>query len=124
MKNLVLGLTILLAGCTEPPQPASDNAIPELAGRVAGTPQRCIPIEQSRGLHAAGPRTLVYGSGRTIWVNRLPEECAGIRYSDILVIEQFGSRYCQGDFLRTRDNVSLIPGPGCVLNEFVPYTKP
>jgi hypothetical protein len=115
---------MLLACCTAQPKTATESAIPQIADRVAGPPQRCVPIEQSRGLHAAGPRTLLYGSGRTIWVNRLPEDCAGIRFSDILVIEPSGSQYCQGDFLRTRDNVTLLPGPGCRLNDFVPYRKP
>ena len=123
MRIFALGLAAALAGCTAPPQPASTTAIPELANRVAGAPQPCITFTQGEGLHIAGPNTLTYRDGRTIWVNSVPE-CSTLRSSDILVLEPVGSQYCRGDFVRTRDNQSGIPGPGCRLNDFVPYTRP
>jgi hypothetical protein len=97
--------------------------LPELAGRTAGAPQRCVTFQQREGLHIAGPHTLTFRDGPTLWVNSVPG-CSALRNSDILVLEPVGSQYCRGDFVRTRDNVTLLPGPGCRLNEFVPYTKP
>lgn len=123
MRSAIIGLAVLFSGCAAPPPPASSAAIPELAGRTAGTPQRCITFNRQEGLHVAGPHTLAYRDGRTIWVNSVPG-CAALRYSDILVTEPMGTQYCSGDIVKTRDNSSFIPGPSCRLNEFVPYTKP
>lgn len=122
MRLLALSATALLAGCT-PPQPAATTAaIPELAGRVAGAPQRCITFGQNESLRIASPQALIYGNGRTIYLNAVPK-CSGLNSSDILILEPIGSRYCRGDFVRTRDNVSGLPGPGCQLGDFVPYTR-
>jgi len=124
MRILAFALAATIAGCTaSPPPPASSTAIPELAGRVAGTPERCVTTQQTVGLHIAGPHTITYRDGPTIWVNAVPE-CSPLKSSDILVLEPIGSQYCRGDLVRTRDNVTLLPGPGCRLSEFVPYTKP
>ena len=124
MRILAFPLVAAIAGCTaSPPPPASSTAIPELAGRTAGPPQRCVGTQQSAGLHVAGPHTLTYRDGPTIWVNSVPE-CSALKYTDILVVEPIGSQYCRGDFVRTRDNRTLLPGPGCRLTEYVPYPKP
>jgi len=123
MRILAFGLAAAVAGCSAPPPPASPTAIPELAGRTAGPPVRCVTTQQGEGLHVAGPHTLTYRDGPIIWVNAVPG-CSPLKSSDILVLEPVGSQYCRGDFVRTRDNVTLLPGPGCRLNEFVPYRKP
>lgn len=113
-----------LAGCTSPPpaQTQTAAAIPELTGRVAGQAQKCVTFNQSEGLRVAGPHALIYGNGRTVWLNNVPA-CSSLRHTDILVLEPIGSRYCAGDLVRTRDPVSKLPGPGCRLGEFVPYTR-
>jgi len=123
MKVIPVLLAAALAGCTAPPPSASSAAIPELAGRTAGAPARCVTFGRADGLHIAGPHTLTFRDGPTIWVNNVPE-CSTLRTSDILVTEPFGTQYCSGDIVKTRDNVSFIPGPSCRLNDFVPYTKP
>lgn len=122
MRTVVIVLAVVLASCTAPPPAGTSAAIPELAGRTAGPAQKCITIQRSEGLQIAGPHTLLYRSGPTIWVNAVPE-CSRLRSSDILVLEPFGSQYCRGDFVRTRDNQTGIPGPGCRLGDFVPYTR-
>jgi hypothetical protein len=123
MRRLIISLAALLPACTAP-QPATTTAaaIPELAGRVAGSPQRCITFEQGEALRFAGPHAVIYGNGRTIYLNPLPG-CSPIKSSDILVLEPIGSRYCRGDFVRTRDNVTGLPGPGCRLGDFIPYSR-
>ena len=125
MRILIIGLAAAtIAGCTAPPPAAtSATAIPELAGRTAGAPQRCVTFGQNESLHIAGPHTLTYGNGKTIWVNAVPE-CSALHYTDILVLEPIGTQYCRGDFVKTRDNRTFLPGPGCRLNDFVPYTRP
>jgi hypothetical protein len=121
MRPATITLAILASACTSAP-PASPTDIPELAGRIAGAPQRCVTFRQGESLHIAGPHTLTYRDGRTLWVNAVPS-CSPLRFSDILVTEPVGAQYCSGDIIRTRDNVSLIPGPSCRLNDFVPYKK-
>jgi hypothetical protein len=66
--------------------------------------------------------TLVYGTGGTIWANRLGPSC-GFGRDDILVTEPIGSQLCGGDIVRSIDRNSHIPGPSCVLQSFVPYTR-
>jgi hypothetical protein len=129
MKIAVTGLAAMIAGCTAP-QPSTPTAwgangpIPEVGGRVAGTPQRCVTVEQSQGLRAANRSTLVYRSGRIIWVNHVQGGCGSFGQWDVLVTEPLGTQYCQGDLVRSFDPVSKIPGPSCRMGEFIPYTRP
>ena len=125
MKIRAAVLVLLLGSCAAPPpQPAPGHAT-ELTGRVAGAPQRCVPIERGISLRVAeGDRsTLVYGYGRRIFANHLPPGC-GFNQSDTLVVQPIGSDYCRGDFVRSIDPISRFPGPSCYLGDFVPYTLP
>ena len=118
-----LGVAALAAhasSCAPAGPTAAPAALPELAGRTAGAPQRCVPMPRTESLRIADNRTIVYGGGRTIWVNRV--QCPGVTRMDILVVEPIGSQYCRGDLVRTIDPVSKIPGPACILGDFVPYT--
>ncbi|MFL6765711.1 MAG: hypothetical protein ACJ8FO_11005 [Sphingomicrobium sp.] len=123
--RLGLALIALLAGACAPPQPMAQSAPPsELAGRTAGPPERCVLIQQSESLRVSDTdrHTLLYGSGRTLWANRLDPQC-GFGNDDVLVTEPFGSYYCRGDIVRSFDRLSRIPGPACVLGDFVPYRR-
>ena len=107
------------------PQPDSEQRSPprELAGRSPGAPQRCALIDRLEALRVSESdrHTLVYGTGRTIWANSLGQ-CT-LRPADVLVTESLGSYYCRGDLVRSFDRLSRIPGPTCVLGDFVPYTR-
>ena len=121
MKKLVAS-ALLLAGCA-PYGPAGQTAaISELTGRTAGPAQRCVRIDRHEPIRVAAPNTLVYGRGRTIWVNAVPN-CAPFKYSDILVTEPIGTQYCRGDLVKSFDASSRIPGPTCRLGDFIPYTR-
>lgn len=120
-------IAVALASCTAPPPPGPpppQRPISELAGRSPGRPQNCVPTEQIQSLRLAdgNGHVLLYGSGRTIWVNHLGPQCA-LRQDDVLITHPFGSSYCRGDIVRSVDRFSHIPGPACVLNDFVPYTR-
>ena len=125
MKLRIAMLIAALGGCAAPP-PGPDRQGPpvELAGRVAGAPKRCIALTQIEGLRVSETdrHTLVYGGGQTVWANHLGPSC-GFGYDDILVTEPIGSQLCEGDIVRSIDRNSRIPGPSCVLREFVPYTR-
>jgi hypothetical protein len=117
-------MALTLAGCDAPPSSANTPAeVQELAGRVAGAPQRCIPFNRTDPLRMADSRTLLYGYGRTVWVNRLGSRCSGFARDAILVAEPLGAQYCRGDRIRSVDPVSHLPGPACIIGDFVPYTR-
>jgi hypothetical protein len=65
--------------------------------------------------------TLLYGAGKTIWANHLGQ--CGFGDNDLLVTEPLGSYNCRGDLVRSFDRSSHIPGPACVLGDFVPYSR-
>lgn len=117
-------LSLLVAGCTAAPPEPIQGPSPELAGRSAGPAQRCISIEPSSGMRTAeGDRhTLLAGSGRLIYSNSLGPHC-GFGSNDILVFQPLGTQYCRGDIVRSVDRSSGIPGPSCVLGDFVPHTR-
>ena len=64
---------------------------------------------------------LLYGSGKTIWANPLGSCRFG--YDDVLIVEPVGSYFCRGDLVRSVDRFSRIPGPTCVLGDFIPYKR-
>lgn len=127
MKLRIAMLMATLGACAAPP-PGTDRQGPpvELTGRTAGAPKRCISLTQLEGLRVSETdrHTLVYGSssGKTVWANNLGTSC-GFGWNDILVTEPIGSQLCGGDIVRSIDRNSHIPGPSCVLGDFVPYTR-
>jgi hypothetical protein len=40
-----------------------------------------------------------------------------------LIVESHGSQYCRGDRIRAVEPPSAVPGPACVLRDFVPYRR-
>jgi hypothetical protein len=93
----------------------------ELADRTAGRAESCVPATQAQSLQGVDRRTIVYRSGRTVWVNRLDADCPGLDPTNILIVEANGSQYCRGDRVRSLEPHSTIPGPFCVLRDWVPY---
>lgn len=116
-------LIMTLAGCTGGPSATTHYSALGLQNRKAGAPERCVPIEPAQALRLseADPHTLLYGSGRTIWVNHLQNGC-NFHQGDPLVSESIGSSYCRGDYVRSFDSITKIRGPSCLLGDFVPYT--
>jgi hypothetical protein len=125
MKRFLLLVIAPLAACAAPqPSPAPQRVAVELAGRTAGPAQDCIPIVRTEPLRLAegDAHMLLYGRGTTIWASSLGPGC-GFSYSDTLITESHGGRYCRGDLVRSTDGISRVPGPTCVLGEFVPYKR-
>jgi hypothetical protein len=125
MKLRIVVLAASLGACAAPPPGAERQGPPvELAGRTAGAPQRCIGLSQLDSLRVSqnDRHTLVYGNSKTIWANPVGPSC-GFGPDDILVTEPTGSQLCGGDIVRSFDRNSRIPGPSCVLSDFVPYTR-
>jgi hypothetical protein len=97
--------------------------IPELAGRTPGPPQQCVNFLPQETLRTsdADRHVLIYSHGSKIWVNHLGSCSFGT--NDTLIVERTGSDVCRGEIIRSIDPVSKIPGPSCILGDFIPYNR-
>ncbi len=127
MRAWFLIAPALVAGCAmagdEPTSRDRAALARDIAGRVEGPAQACVLQRPNQSLHAVDRRTIVYGDGRTLWVNRLEADCAGLRPDSILIVETFADRYCRNDQLRALEPGASIPGPICRLGDFTPYRR-
>ena len=93
-----------------------------LKGRVAGEPQRCIRDTANRRMRTIDGTALVYGSGKTIYVQRTrnPED---IDDGNVMVIRRWGSQLCRLDYITTIDRSSGFYTGNVMFVDFIPYTK-
>lgn len=134
--TLTIFAASLIAGCApggtaEPGAAAlspqqTDRLDKQLAGKEPGEPMRCLPNYRTSDTIRVSDNILLYRSGRNlVYRNDLKASCPGLaRDSDIMVVRQFGSSTCEGDFFYLVDRTSGIRGPTCVFGSFVPYRKP
>lgn len=96
-----------------------------LSGKVPGEPVRCLPNYRTTETIRISDNILLYrAGGKLVYRNDLRDSCPGLaRDSDIMVVRQFGSSTCEGDFFHLVDRTSGIRGPTCVFGAFVPYRK-
>jgi hypothetical protein len=115
-----------LAACAAGASPDSGAAglERELAGYSAGEAKSCIPAGSQQNLVIENRSTVTARRGDTIWVNRLGHDCPGFEPLATLIVDVHGSQYCRGDQVRGLSSGSSIPGPFCVLGDFVPYRRP
>jgi hypothetical protein len=111
---------ILLSGCSLSPRAIEPRAATELAA-PAGEPRSCVSISAGQGLIILHEGTVGLRSGRTLWVNRLPAACHGLHPLNTLLVEVYGSQLCRGDHFRVIEHPLSVPGPTCILGDFVPY---
>ena len=138
MRNVFITLgisaSVLLTGCSmsdteSTPMPLSDKQSKllqkQIGGKVAGTAVSCISSTPHVDVIRVSDELLLYKvSGRLVYQNRLKSRCTGLASDrDIMVTEQFGSQQCRGDIIKLVDRLGGIPGPFCVLGDFVPYRK-
>ncbi|WP_298471215.1 hypothetical protein [uncultured Erythrobacter sp.] len=94
-----------------------------LEGRVAGEPQRCIRTRLNDRLRVIDKTAYVYGSGRTIYVQRTrnPND---IDRDDIVVSRRFNSsQLCRLDVVTTADRLAGFFTGAVFFEDFVPYTR-
>ena len=111
---LLIGLTAHASGDVSAIFRARDR-------RAAGPAQTCIPSHSSEGLHVVDSATLAYGSGKTVYVNRLGTSCPGLRDFSTIIVENASGQYCRNDRIRALEVGAIIPGPSCFLGDWVPY---
>jgi hypothetical protein len=93
-----------------------------LEGRVAGEPRSCINTFTNSNSRVIDGTAVVYGRGRTIWVNRTahPDD---LDDWDAMLVRQFGSQLCRQDIITTFDTTTGMYTGNVFLTEFVPYTR-
>ena len=96
-----------------------------LAGRVAGTPQECIPLPRFDGPQIVDARTILYRhTGRTIYRTGPVDGCPALRPLTTLVVEVYGGQLCHNDRFRVLEPGTTIPSASCRFDRFTPYEKP
>jgi hypothetical protein len=93
-----------------------------LEGRVPGAPVNCLSPAQRDNVQIVDKTALVYGSGRTVYVNR-PRHPSSLDSDAILVTRLHGSQLCKLDLVRLRDRTSNTSYGFVTLEEFVPYSR-
>lgn len=123
VRSIALLIVATVASCTRPASPPGADLAEALAGRTAGRPERCIDSSTSQGIHAIDSANLAYGWGRTVFVNHLGDQCPGLSSLSTIIVEDHRGQYCRGDRIRTIVPGTTIPGPSCVLSDWIPYTR-
>ena len=138
MRNVFMTLgisaSVVLTGCSMSDAESTPLALTDkqskllekqIGGKVAGEAVNCISNTQHTDLIRISDDMLLYkASGRLVYQNRLKSICHGLASDrDIIVTEQFGGQLCRGDIIKLVDRLGGIPGPFCVLGDFVPYRK-
>lgn len=116
---LMLPAAVAEAGPRLTPQQKLDKM---LEGRVAGKPVSCIDTYINRDSTVIDKTAIVYGSGRTIYVNRPPHP-ESLRSDDVLVTRLSSTRLCSVDVVKLHDRSGGWYRGFVALGEFVPYTK-
>ncbi|MBT8389985.1 MAG: hypothetical protein HKP43_05895 [Altererythrobacter sp.] len=94
-----------------------------LEGRVAGEPTSCIRTPPNDRVRVIDDTAIVYGRGKTIYVNRTSRP-RDIDDHDTMVVRRFsGSQLCKTDIVTTIDRGSQMFSGVIFLSEFVPYTR-
>lgn len=132
MKKFATKLSIALAGAAllagtgavqaKPRESGEQRLAQRLEGRVAGRPVDCLTQAQRDNVEIIDKTALIYGSGRTIYVNR-PRYPNSLDSDAILVTRLHSSQLCKLDLVRLRDRTSNMSSGFVTLEQFVPYTR-
>ena len=124
--SMALAGAALLAGTgavqAKPRESGEQRLAKRLEGRVPGRPVDCLTHSQRDSVEIIDRTALIYGSGRTVYVNR-PRYPDSLDSSDILVTHLHGSQLCKMDLVRLRDQGSNMSTGFVTLEQFVPYTR-
>lgn len=114
---------LLVGGCTNAVQDDSAPIRLELAAKPTGPARSCVSVSANETLAVMPDGTLGVRVGKTLWLNDAGRACKGIRAMDTLIVERHGSEICRGDHVRSVGISGGIPGPVCILGDFVPYSE-
>lgn len=124
MRPLILLLAPMLLSCAPSVPPAGTLISRDLAGRIVGAPQTCVPTVSSGTLTAIDASTLAYHSGNIIYLNHPEAPCPAIVPLSTLIVDAAPGHYCRGDRVRGIEYGGGIPGPVCILGDWIAYRRP
>lgn len=128
MRKILIALASAAALLAGPALQAKPRLTPEaelaklLEGREAGKPVSCISQWDTRDMRVLDKTAIVYGRGKTIWVNR-PANVEQLDDDEILVTKLHGSQFCRLDIVQTVDRSGHFTTGFVSLGEFVPYRR-
>lgn len=128
MKRIAIALmtaTALLAAPAAQAKPkltGEEQLAKMLEGRQAGKPVDCISLQNSREAKVIDKTAIVYGHGRTIYVNR-PMNADDLDDDDVMVTKTSLSQLCKLDTVRLHDRSQYFFTGFVGLEQFVPYTR-
>jgi hypothetical protein len=93
-----------------------------LEGREAGPPVDCISLYANRDSRIIDDTAIVYGSGRTIYVNR-PSNPDSLDSDDVMVVRLHSSQLCRLDTVHMHDRSGHFFTGFVGLEQFVPYRR-
>ena len=129
MRILMIGLAATtLVACESTMEPMGrsdrDQAIydRELAGKVAGKVEKCLPLHRTRDMEVIDDHTILFRDGHTVYVNTTLGDCNNMSDdSYALVTRNVGPQLCRGDLATVTDASSGMTVGSCSLGDFVPY---
>lgn len=132
MKASSLALLVPLAACgfaSTEQAPRTERAQTRLTqaleGKVAGEPQRCLPLHGRHDLEIVDRNTLLYKSGRDLVYRNDPEGgCGGLDPTRTIVTTPFNGQNCRGDIIRVIDRTGGGFVGSCAFSDFIPYRVP
>lgn len=126
MKRIAIAIvtaTVLLSAPAVQAKMSGEEKLAKiLEGREAGKPVNCITLSDSRDARIIDKTAIVYGRGRTIYVNR-PMNADDLDDDDIMVTKTSLSQLCRLDTVRMRDRSQFFFTGFVGLEQFVPYRR-
>jgi len=128
MKRIAIAVMTAAALMSAPALQAKEKPTGEerlaklLEGREAGKPVDCISFSESRDAKVIDKTAIVYGHGRTIYVNR-PMNARDLDDNDVMVTKTSLSQLCKLDTVRMHDRSQFFFTGFVGLEQFVPYTR-
>lgn len=101
---------------------ANDRMEKALAGRVAGSPVRCISLSSVTSSQIIGKEGIIYQVGGRMFLNRPQSGADRLRDWDVLLTRSNGTQLCRADTVDLIDQGSRAVRSFVVLGDFVPYT--
>ena len=130
IRTLLLAAVVIATPVVTAPASAVARDTPEvqlnklLAGRVAGKPTNCIPLNNTQSSTIIDRTAVVYRVGGRLYVNVPRSGAESLDDNDILVTRTIGSQLCSIDTVNLIDRNSRFQRGFLILGQFVPYDRP
>ncbi|MBW0144104.1 hypothetical protein [Sphingomicrobium clamense] len=123
-----IALVAALAGCSaaQPYEMTERNSAKlqaALADKVAGEPEKCLRLDQTRNSQVIDEKHILFKQGSTTYLNQPRMRCPmidNVGYA-LLIDPPVGSSICSGDIVKVFDTGTGQTVSGCSLGEFIPY---